>query len=34
MSIGIGEIFIFILLLIFIAAFWVWFRKKSKESDE
>ena len=34
MSIGIGEILIFILLLIVIAATWVWFRKRSNESDE
>lgn len=34
MSIGIGEILIFILLLIIIAATWVWFRKKNKASDE
>ena len=34
MSVGIGEILTFILLLIFIAAIWLWFRKRSDESDE
>ena len=34
MSIGIGEILAFILLLIIIAAIWVWFRKKNKDIDE
>ena len=33
MSIGIGEILIFILLLFVIAAIWLWFRKRN-ESDE
>jgi len=30
MSIGIGEILTFILLLIFIAVIWLWFRKKKE----
>ncbi len=34
MGIGIGEILLFIVLLIIIAAIWVWFRKKNKASDE
>jgi len=34
MGIGIGEILLFIVLLIIIAAIWVWIRKKNMDSDE